>query len=178
MRQFWQHGYRGTSLEDLEACTGLKRGSIYAAFGDKKGFFLEVIRFYREEVVLRRRAIVDAAPNARVGIERFFKEILKPTSAPDLFWGCLNTNTVTELSGDDPDIQALVSKGISAWEDYWVGVVHRGQRDGSLPKTLRPKAVAKSLVVATQGANVVIKGLGKAAFPREAIQTILDGILS
>ena len=37
MRAFWAHGFEATSLRDLVDCTGLNRGSIYAAFGDKRG---------------------------------------------------------------------------------------------------------------------------------------------
>ncbi|MGW7238349.1 TetR/AcrR family transcriptional regulator [Streptomyces sp. NPDC054804] len=33
--QFWSHGYDRTSIDDLSAVTGLGRGSLYGAFGDK-----------------------------------------------------------------------------------------------------------------------------------------------
>jgi TetR/AcrR family transcriptional repressor of nem operon len=37
---FWDQGYHATSIEDLCAATGLLRGSLYSAFGDKKGMLL------------------------------------------------------------------------------------------------------------------------------------------
>ena len=36
-------GYEGTSIDDLVAATGLHRGSLYTAFGSKRGIFLAVL---------------------------------------------------------------------------------------------------------------------------------------
>ncbi len=44
MAVFWERGYGKTSICDLVAATGLKPGSLYAAFGSKKGIYLEVLR--------------------------------------------------------------------------------------------------------------------------------------
>jgi len=45
-RQFRKTGYAGTSLDDLCAVTGLGRGSLYAAFGDKHSLFLAAFGGY------------------------------------------------------------------------------------------------------------------------------------
>jgi len=37
---FRQNGYEGTSIDDLVQATGLHRGSLYKAFGSKRGVFL------------------------------------------------------------------------------------------------------------------------------------------
>ncbi|MGI9452457.1 MAG: TetR/AcrR family transcriptional regulator, partial [Geminicoccaceae bacterium] len=36
MAAFWANGYEATSINDLVAATGINRGSIYAAFEDKR----------------------------------------------------------------------------------------------------------------------------------------------
>jgi len=43
---FWEHGYEGTSYADIMAATDLKKGSLYAAFGDKRSLYLEAIKQY------------------------------------------------------------------------------------------------------------------------------------
>ena len=35
LRQFWAHGFEGTSLQDLERATKLSRSSLYNTFGSK-----------------------------------------------------------------------------------------------------------------------------------------------
>lgn len=41
---FCVRGYDATSIDDLVAATGLKRGSLYQAFGSKRGVFLKVLQ--------------------------------------------------------------------------------------------------------------------------------------
>ncbi|MCO6557996.1 MAG: helix-turn-helix transcriptional regulator [Bifidobacterium sp.] len=41
---FCTHGYDATSIDDLVAATELKRGSLYQAFGSKRGVFLKVLQ--------------------------------------------------------------------------------------------------------------------------------------
>lgn len=43
-RAFVTSGYEATSLDMLVAATGLHRGSLYGAFGSKRGLFLEALR--------------------------------------------------------------------------------------------------------------------------------------
>lgn len=40
---FVSHGYDGTSIDDLVSGTGLHRGSLYKAFGSKRGIFLAAL---------------------------------------------------------------------------------------------------------------------------------------
>ncbi|WP_111767839.1 TetR/AcrR family transcriptional regulator [Nakamurella deserti] len=41
---FLDTGYEGTSVDDLVRCTGLHRGSLYQAFGSKRGLFVTALR--------------------------------------------------------------------------------------------------------------------------------------
>lgn len=41
---FSEGGYEATSIDDLVHCTGLHRGSLYQAFGSKRGLFLLALR--------------------------------------------------------------------------------------------------------------------------------------
>lgn len=46
---FMRAGYEGTSLDELVTATGLLRGSLYAAFGSKRGIFLAVLKQVLQE---------------------------------------------------------------------------------------------------------------------------------
>ncbi|NYD43885.1 TetR/AcrR family transcriptional regulator [Nocardioides panaciterrulae] len=41
---FLRAGYEGTSIEELVGATGLHRGSLYQAFGSKRGLFISCLR--------------------------------------------------------------------------------------------------------------------------------------
>ena len=44
--EFWTRGYVATSVDDLTTVTGLGKGSLYGAFGDKHGLFLRALDDY------------------------------------------------------------------------------------------------------------------------------------
>jgi AcrR family transcriptional regulator len=46
MHLFWRHGFEGVSLNDLTSSMGIAPPSLYAAFGNKAGLFLEALDRY------------------------------------------------------------------------------------------------------------------------------------
>ena len=52
MREFWERGYRDTSVDDIVEATGVQPGSLYNAFpGGKRGLFLKALDRYSKLVV-------------------------------------------------------------------------------------------------------------------------------
>ncbi|MBW0150837.1 MAG: TetR/AcrR family transcriptional regulator, partial [Phenylobacterium sp.] len=43
---FWRKGYQATSLADLVSAMGISRSSLYAAYGDKRGVFIECLDLF------------------------------------------------------------------------------------------------------------------------------------
>ena len=43
---FWEHGYDGTSYSNIMAATGLQKGSLYAAYGDKRALYQKALSRY------------------------------------------------------------------------------------------------------------------------------------
>ena len=64
--EFWLRGYAATSVDDLTSVTGLGKGSLYGAFGDKHGLFLRALDDYISAVArllfAPNSAIPDTAP--------------------------------------------------------------------------------------------------------------------
>jgi AcrR family transcriptional regulator len=47
---FWKHGYADTSLQELEAATGVNKSGLYSEFSGKEELFLESLRFYLDRL--------------------------------------------------------------------------------------------------------------------------------
>jgi len=78
---FWRRGFEATSIDQLEAATGLRRQSLYGAFGDKERLFLAALRRYHERVGGSvKQALRD--PDPRRGVAQMFEVIARPHDGP------------------------------------------------------------------------------------------------
>ena len=102
---FWNQGYHATSIDDLCQATGLLRGSLYSAFGDKKGMLLAAIDQYGEKNLARLAESLSSREPTREGLRT---ALLYYTRTPTVLAsrrGCLVTNTALEMLPDDPEIE-------------------------------------------------------------------------
>ena len=53
---FWERGWAGTSLKDLEAALQMKPGSFYAAFGSKERLYSLALEKYAADGQARLKA--------------------------------------------------------------------------------------------------------------------------
>ena len=134
MLVFWEKGYEGTSIQDLEHAMGLKRTSIYNAFGNKRRIFERVMTCYKESVMAALFVEMDSAPNIREGIRRLLNSALNihfDTGNPG---GCLVVLSVLEsgqfdtqapprIAGVKVDIEGAVQQATNAFPDIR-GAVH------------------------------------------------------
>ncbi|WP_237186936.1 TetR/AcrR family transcriptional regulator [Rothia nasimurium] len=106
---FWSQGYETTAIPDLERITGLKRSSLYHAFGSKKGLFDEVVENYLTEKVrplLARITDESATPDA---LATYFETLAESVRTADTHPGCLLIAAANAPVGTDPVVSAAVS---------------------------------------------------------------------
>lgn len=90
MTVFWEKGYEGASLEDLQSAMGaISPPSFYAAFGSKERLFFEAVDLYVETVGARPRQALVTAMTARAGVEAMLRAAVDIYSDPDTPHGCL-----------------------------------------------------------------------------------------
>lgn len=110
---FWARGYTATSLTDLEAATGLRRTSLYAAFGDKRSLFARVLRAYQTEAQAFLREVAAEAATFRDAADRLFAYAIAQARADRAAGracrGCLIANATAELTTVDEDAAAFVA---------------------------------------------------------------------
>lgn len=93
MEAFRAKGYAKTTMQELVAATGLHPGSLYAAFGNKRGLLLAAVDHYvAEKGALRRRCLAQPSPLA--GLHAFLEQVVDDA----LQGSCLLTRTLMELA--------------------------------------------------------------------------------
>ena len=157
MRAFWAHGYEATSVNDLVKATGVNRGSLYAAFSDKRSLFLEALRHYdthHREGFLSRLAR-DHDPREAIIVA--FECAARSPSAGDDPAGCLAVNTALEVAPHDPEVRDFVQGIFDHVEDFFFRMIESAKRDGTLTPSPSSRATAQALLGLFLGLRVLTR---------------------
>lgn len=166
---FWRKGYEATSMVDLLEATGLSKSSLYGTFGGKRELFITAFDVYRNEREKDMNRVL-AQGHARPAIEEFFRMLFVSLGEFEPPRGCMSINQGVEMAPHDPEIRARVMEDFRHIEDALNSVIERGQGDGSLAGTRNARELARLLVLAFPGLQVMAR-IGYA-------QADLDGALN
>ena len=154
---FWAKGYQGTSTRDLTKCTGLTQGSIYAAFGDKRGIFLCSLRHYLDSILGERIARLESSLSPREALAGFFTEVIDRSLSDSQHRGCMLVNTALEGTSDDPDLQQLVADETIVIEQFFRRCIVAAQIAGDIAEGRSADDDARHLLSVLLGLRVLAR---------------------
>jgi|SRR5271166_797686 len=169
--QFWLHGFNGTSLDDLTNVTGLGRGSLYAAFTDKRTLFLRAIDDYT--TALMDQALADLRDPEKSGRDRLVDHIgsiTKRLTADTKGRGCLMAKSAAEMGATDKDVARRVRKWLDVYQRDIAEAIRVGQRDGDIDPDADPDELALLILALLRGAEALRKG----GMPPRAIVAVAE----
>ena len=169
--QFWLHGFNGTSLDDLTDVTGLGRGSLYAAFTDKRTLFLRAMDDYA--TALGDQVLADLRDPKISGRDRLvdhIRSVTKILTADTKGRGCLMAKSAAEMGATDKDVARRVRKWLDAYQRDIAEAIRVGQRDGDIDPDADPDELALLILALLRGAEALRKG----GLPPRAIVTVAD----
>jgi TetR/AcrR family transcriptional repressor of nem operon len=147
---FNQRGYEGSSLADLMAATGLKKGGIYRHFSSKEELAAEAFDYTWEAAWNARMLHLD--PKAS-GIEQLKQLIANFIDCrPPIAGGCPILNTAVDADDGNSVLRGRVSKALRSWVARLQSMVKQAAERGEMRSGVDPKAVATLVVAALEGA--------------------------
>ncbi|RON57841.1 TetR/AcrR family transcriptional regulator [Pseudomonas frederiksbergensis] len=155
--RFSEFGYHGTSISDLNKVLGLTSGSIYKAWGDKRGLFLAALGRYMELRAEALRQCIASADTGRGKIEAVLKHYAQMSSETAGRTGCLVIETAVELSVADAEIATRIAAQQQQREAQLRRLIEEAQRDGSVRTDLDAALTAKLLMAIQQGMRILGK---------------------
>lgn len=173
MRLFWARGYEATSVQHLVARMGIQRGSLYGAFGDKRGLFFAAIDRYDRVVTAKLLAALEEEASGTDAIRRFFRlkvELAMESGRPR---GCLVTNSAAELATQDRGTAAKIGSVLAKIEAAFHRAVVRAQKAGEIDRSRSPRALARFLTSSAQGLSVMAKTFPDRAVLEDIVREIL-----
>lgn len=112
MQIFWEKGYEGTGLSDLVKATGVKKASLYAAFGNKQSIYLKALEHYEGLMVDSAvKALTNASLDAYDRVQAFLSAPITAVRANGDRRGCFLCNASADRSAFDGDVERRVQRG-------------------------------------------------------------------
>jgi AcrR family transcriptional regulator len=174
---FNQHGFAGSSMQEVMEVTGLEKGGLYRHFASKEELAAEAFQFALGQVVKVRTGdlghISGSVEKLRYVVERF----VETPSA--IRGGCPLMNTAIDADDGNRVLRELACKGIRDWKSRLAKVVEEGLTRGEIQKGTQPRRIANTMIATLEGALMIsrLEGSDEALKDaRAALEEMLDGI--
>lgn len=157
LRVFSERGYHAASISELTEAMGLAAGSVYKAFGDKRGIFLAAFDRYR---AVRRGVLAAELDRVETGRDklRALVTFFAASSHGQIGrQGCLVVGSAGDLALFDEEAAERVATAFTNDETLLSDLIRLGQSDGSIKADLDISAVALGLLCLTKGMRVMGK---------------------
>ncbi|WP_341368571.1 TetR/AcrR family transcriptional regulator [Yoonia sp. BS5-3] len=137
---FWQRGWAGTSLKDLEHALQMKPGSFYAAFGSKDALFALALEKYAGDGLGRLNALHrEHGPCA--ALQRFPAMVIANGTAPAK--ACMLSKTFLELHAHQHPLAEKANQHLRQMEKRFAELFAAAQQSGEIDNTRDPKMLAR-----------------------------------
>ena len=170
MEAFWKKGYESTSLADLCTCTGLHKGSLYQAFGDKHALFMRSLKHYADTEFKESAAVVLQHESPLEGIRALVREVCEYAEEGK---GCMMINSMVELAPHDPEVRKAIENEGQRRIRVVTDLLTRAQQLGEIRADLVPEKLAQQLMIGLAGSAAMVKGL----ITTEQVLEILDDLI-
>lgn len=149
---FHERGYHATSLSHLTEATGLHRGSLYAAFGDKHQMFLAALCRHAEQSETALDATLAGAESPVAGIRQAMRDqAIRAADETAGGRGCLIANTTLELLPGDHEVAELIARHQRRTIERYTAALERGRRSGEVTSARDSSDLARYLFTVIEG---------------------------
>ncbi|MGY3696160.1 TetR/AcrR family transcriptional repressor of nem operon [Bradyrhizobium sp. USDA 3240] len=170
---FWRKGLHDATMQDLAEATGVQRGSLYNAYGDKEAMFLRAFDRYTGQ-------FLEAAGNAlaqgdtAAGLRHFFDMIIVNMTDGSPPRGCLTTRTALDAAISSADVRQRVQDVLTRLEQLIGKALGTalGKRSAADAKRL-----ARVIVTYTRGLAVMERAGYSRKQLRELAATFIDAVV-
>jgi AcrR family transcriptional regulator len=147
--QFRAGGYAATSVAELTAATGLGKGSLYGAFGDKHQLYLDAFDTYCDRAVAGLREALEAPP-WKLTLQ--LRKTMQAAAEPDAQGRpCMLAQASAELGSSDPAVAERAGRAFAQIREAFEDTIRKLQQVGQLDPAADAVELAEYLLVVQRG---------------------------
>ena len=175
MEMFWERGYEGTTLEDLQTAMGdIGPTSFYHAFGSKEALFSEVVKKYHETVGGPALKALKESPSAREAVHQMLRLTAESFCRPGKPHGCMLVLGATKCTPANAGPQAYLQSIRRQTPNVLKRRLRRAMDEGDLPASADISAIASFYATVLHG--LAIRAGDGAS--RKALMAAVDGAIA
>jgi TetR/AcrR family transcriptional regulator, transcriptional repressor for nem operon len=129
---FWEHGYSAASLDDLAKQLGVKRGSLFNAFGSKEILFNAAFDRYSTT----SRWVFDTPHHGMKAIEHYFHNAIEIATTTGMGRGCFLINLLMAEEIPTPELQQAIDRDTIFVKAFLTKHLNRARLDSELLETI------------------------------------------
>lgn len=137
---FWQRGWAGTSLKDLEAVLQMKPGSFYAAFGSKDALFELALEKYAGDSIERLAQLTEKYGPINA-LQRLPEMVIENEDAPAK--ACMLSKTLLELQAHNHPLAHAANRHLVNMEGHFSELFQKAQSAGAIDSAHDPQILAR-----------------------------------
>ena len=154
LRLFWERGYEPASSTELCEVMGIRAPSLYAAFGNKAGLFLEAVDYYEKTYWAGVEARFMAEPDLYRAVANFFIDAAKILLSPETPCGCLVVLAAVNISADEKEVIDAIKKCRFTMKAKFSERLRRAIQDGQIAPDTDVPALAGALNTFLEGLSL------------------------
>ncbi len=170
---FWEKGYEGSSMDDLTTAMGIKKPSLYAAFGNKRQLFEAAIDRWAATRGGYEFGALHRAENVRDAVAEFLETSIACATEAGMPKGCMITNVATDAAENDDELRAKLAVMFVQTDEGIASRFRRDQVKGQLPAGLDPDTLAQMVHSVVHS----IKVRARAGATREQLESIVNSFM-
>lgn len=152
LEAFWTRGYSATSMADLCTATGLGKGSLYQAFGDKESLYLAALERYLKGVAAKTEELLAVGETPLEGLRHWLEQMAHGICSDNK--GCFAVNALVEQGPSDGRACELLCNYKQVGLDRLTDAVRAAQAVGQLDTGRDPVESARFLMTLANGLAV------------------------
>ena len=172
MKLFWEKGFEATSMQDLVAATGLLKGSLYGAFGDKQALYLAALKHYDRTRIQTGIDMLNSSASVKYKISQLFDSVIESVNTGVYAGGCLLCNASLEMAPVDDTVRKEVRRTILRLETALMSAIKADP--GPANKT---SSMAAFIISTYFGSRILAKAGTPVQMIRDARDRCLDTLL-
>jgi len=178
MKAFWANGYEATSLADLVSVTGLHKGSLYQAFGDKHSLFIQTLNRYLRNIRHHKNQVLEQADTPLGGIRAVLHHFIDMSEVDsDCPQGCMAVKMLVEMAPHDAEVQRIMDDHKNVMRMTIESRVAEAQSTGDLKSDQSADVIASLIMIFMDGLAAQATGPMNVEEAHALLDTQLDAVL-